>query len=236
MTVLSNDDPRDVYWEAQCMFHLREYQRAARIICSRELEKRNLLCQYLAAECMTEAKEYQAALDILNSVDSETLSVATTIVRDEATEALENTGGLGYEEPNRNEILASVYYLKGKVLEAMDNRSRAMDCYVLALNKSVYCTEALDALVQHDMLMAWEEKELLQKILGPQQCTEPERKILKRLYESKLKKYYESIVPVSCVPVRAPTATKLKLFSPLLSQPTPSKRLHCPGIPASGRS
>ncbi|XP_050084860.1 cell division cycle protein 16 homolog [Anopheles aquasalis] len=197
VTVLSNDDPRDVYWEAQCMFHLREYQRAAKIICSRELEKRNLLCQYLAAECMTEAKEYQAALDILSSVDSETLSVATTMVRDEATEGSEITGGLGYDEPNRNEILASVYYLKGKVLEAMDNRSLAMDCYVQALNKSVYCTEALDALVQHDMLMAWEEKELLQQILGPQQCTEPERKILKRLYESKLKKYYESIVPLT---------------------------------------
>uniref|UniRef100_A0A2M4AJ95 Putative anaphase-promoting complex apc cdc16 subunit n=1 Tax=Anopheles triannulatus TaxID=58253 RepID=A0A2M4AJ95_9DIPT len=197
VTVLSNDDPRDVYWEAQCMFHLREYQRAAKIICSRELEKRNLLCQYLAAECMTEAKEYQAALDILSSVDSETLSVATTMVRDEGTEASEITGGLGYDEPNRNEILASVYFLKGKVLEAMDNRSLAMDSYVQALKKSVYCTEALDALVQHDMLMAWEEKELLQHILGPQQPTEPERKILKRLYESKLKKYYESIVPLT---------------------------------------
>jgi anaphase-promoting complex subunit 6 len=46
--------------------------------------------------------------------------------------------------------------LKGKIFEAMDNRSLAMDCYVQALQKSVYCTEALDALVDHEMLMAWE--------------------------------------------------------------------------------
>jgi len=38
----------------------------------------------------------------------------------------------------------------------MDNRNLAMDCYVEALQKSVYCTEALDSLVEHEMLLAWE--------------------------------------------------------------------------------
>lgn len=38
----------------------------------------------------------------------------------------------------------------------MDNRGLAMDYYVQALHKSVYCYEALEALVQHEMLMAWE--------------------------------------------------------------------------------
>ncbi|XP_052869462.1 cell division cycle protein 16 homolog [Anopheles cruzii] len=194
VTVLSNDDPRDVYWEAQCMFLLREYHRAVHIIRSRQLEKKNLLCYYLAAECMTEAKEYQEALNILNSVDCEMLGLSTG-TRDDSRDDVETS--TVYEEPNRNEILASVYFLKGKVLEAMDNRILAMDCYVQALHKSVYCTEALDALVQHEMLMPWEEKELMQHIPMTQQCTEAERKVLKCLYESKLKKYYDSIVPHS---------------------------------------
>uniref|UniRef100_A0A182JCQ4 Uncharacterized protein n=1 Tax=Anopheles atroparvus TaxID=41427 RepID=A0A182JCQ4_ANOAO len=202
VTVLSNNDPLDVYWEAQCMFLLREFHRAAHTIRSRGLEKTNLLCHFLVAECLAEAKEFQDALVILNSVDCETLPLTmngrvganVSNAKDEST-ADETNDGSVYEDPYKNDILASVYFLKGKVLEAMDNRILAMDCYVQALHKSVHCTEALDALVQHDMLMAWEEKELIQHIPMAQQCTEPERKILKRLYESKLKKYYESVAP-----------------------------------------
>lgn len=192
VTVLSNYDPRDVYWQAQCMFLLREYHRAAYIIRSRGLDKRNLLCHYLAAECLTEAKEYQEALDILNSSDCEVLANSLgTGRKDESTFGEDPV----YDEPNKSDVLASIYFLKGKILEAMDNRILAMDCYVQALHRSVYCSEALDALVQHEMLMAWEEKELMQHIPMDQQCSEAERKILKRLYESKLKKYYESIAP-----------------------------------------
>uniref|UniRef100_A0A182PSR2 Uncharacterized protein n=1 Tax=Anopheles epiroticus TaxID=199890 RepID=A0A182PSR2_9DIPT len=201
VTVLSNGDPRDVYWEAQCMFLLREFHRAAHTIRSRSLEKTNLLCHYLAAECLNEAKEYQSALELLNSVDCETLSFVSSGRTDACSSSMkddsttdESQEGNFYEDPYKNDIIASVYFLKGKILESMDNRSMAMDCYVQALHKSVYCTEALDALVQHDMLMAWEEKELMQHIPMAQQCTEPERKLLTRLYESKLKKYYESIV------------------------------------------
>ncbi|XP_019532299.3 cell division cycle protein 16 homolog [Aedes albopictus] len=192
VTVLSNYDPRDVYWQAQCMFMLREYHRAAYIIRSRGLDKRNLLCHYLAAECLTEAKEYQEALDILNTTDCEVLANNLgTGRKDESTVGEDPV----FDEPNKSDVLASIYFLKGKILEAMDNRILAMDCYVQALHRSVYCSEALDALVQHEMLMAWEEKELMQHIPMDQQCSEAERKILKRLYESKLKKYYESIAP-----------------------------------------
>lgn len=52
--------------------------------------------------------------------------------------------------------MASISFMKGKIYEALDNRGLAMDYYVQALHKSVYCFEALEALVQHEMLMAWE--------------------------------------------------------------------------------
>lgn len=87
--------------------------------------------------------------------------------------------------------MSSLYLLKAKILESMDKRTQSIDCYIQALQKSVYLTEALDALMQHEMLMAWEEKDLLQHILPtPQQGNEADIKILKHLYESKLKKYY----------------------------------------------
>lgn len=73
----------------------------------------------------------------------------------------------------------------------MDKRTLAIDCYIQALQKSVYLTEALDALMQHEMLMAWEETDLIQHIMpAPQNGNEADLQILKYLYESKLKKYY----------------------------------------------
>lgn len=75
----------------------------------------------------------------------------------------------------------------------MDKRTLAIDCYILALQKSVYLTEALDALMQHEMLMAWEERDLIHHIMPPQKNgNEADLKILKHLYESKLKKYYKA--------------------------------------------
>jgi anaphase-promoting complex subunit 6 len=73
----------------------------------------------------------------------------------------------------------------------MDKRTLAVDCYIQALQKNVYLTEALDALLNHEMLMAWEEKDLIHHIMpAQQQENEADLKIIKYLYESKLKKYY----------------------------------------------
>lgn len=81
----------------------------------------------------------------------------------------------------------------------MDKRTQSIDCYIQALQKSVYLSEALDALMQHEMLMAWEEKDLLQHILPtPHQGNEADIRILKHLYESKLKKYYTVQSQVGC--------------------------------------
>lgn len=82
--------------------------------------------------------------------------------------------------------------MKAKILESMDKRTLAIDCYILALQKSVYLTEALDCLMQHEMLMAWEEKDLIHHIMPAEQNgNEADLKILKNLYESKLKSYYK---------------------------------------------
>lgn len=48
--------------------------------------------------------------------------------------------------------------LKGKVLEAMDNRGLAADCFKEALKHDVYCYEALDSLIKHQMLSVEEGK------------------------------------------------------------------------------
>lgn len=149
------------------------------------------MCHYLVVESLLEAKEYQEALNILNTIDVDDLVNTMLNTSDEDTKIDQ----FGFDRSMKNEILASISFLRGKVLEAMDNRTMAMDCYVQSLQKSVYCTEALDALVQHEMLMAWEERELMQHLPLKQQCSPSEYKIIEQLYDSKLKKYYDSVYP-----------------------------------------
>lgn len=184
------------------MFMLREYHRAAHIIKSRELEKTNIFCHYMLIECLFEAKDYQEAIDSLNSIDLEYLTsslINTTSTEEWADDtALQilSTVDLDSTGPTKSEILASICLLKGRVLEAMDNRTMAMDCYIEALHLSVYCTEALDALIQHEMLLATEENDLIKHLPVDGQCTDNEKKILLDLYKSKLKKYHDSALPV----------------------------------------
>jgi len=55
-----------------------------------------------------------------------------------------------------SQLQSGILFLKGRVLEASENRGLAADCYRQALRCDVYCYEAFDALVQHHMLSSWE--------------------------------------------------------------------------------
>ncbi|XP_017131710.1 cell division cycle protein 16 homolog [Drosophila elegans] len=195
VAVLSGGEPRDIYYQAQCMFLLGEYHRAAHTIQHHKLEKNSLPCFNLLLESLYAAKEFTEAANAIQNVEVEMM---TTSLINQPVDAnsgcyLESNSVFGGEENHRNELQSSIYLMKGKVYEALDNRGMAMDFYVQALHKSVYCFEALEALVQHEMLMAWEEFELMQHLPLAQQSTETDGKFILKLYESRLKKYYELI-------------------------------------------
>jgi hypothetical protein len=60
--------------------------------------------------------------------------------------------------------LGSLYLLKGRIWECLDNRVLASTAFRDALLADVYCTEAFQALTQHHILSAAEEKELLRQM------------------------------------------------------------------------
>lgn len=96
VTVLSNNDPKDVYQLAQCMFMLKEYNRAAHVIKMNGLEKTNLLCLTLLVECLYDSKDYQEALNLLSVIEIEDLN--TSLHNDTA----ENEQMIGSSaEPNK---------------------------------------------------------------------------------------------------------------------------------------
>lgn len=198
--ILGDNQPKDIYWMAQCMFLLREYHRAAHIIKLHELEKTNIFCLHLIVECLYEAKEWNEAMDLMNAIDLEYLSnsvinIDGTNADDTALQILSTVDNddIG---PSKSEVISAIYFLKGKILESMDNRNMAMNCYIEALHLDVHCTEALDALVHHEMLLASEELELITHLPFASQCTENESRIIEKLYKSKLKKYHESALTV----------------------------------------
>lgn len=176
------------------MFLLGEYHRAVHTIRFRGLEKTNFFCHYLVAECLLEAKEYQQAIELLNANEAD--NVASSMQQFDTMDFESTEPG----DPTKAELLSAIWLLKGKVLEAMDNRQLAMDAYIQALKFNVYCTEAMDALTQHEMLMSSEERSLMEQLPFKKQCTDFETRIISLLYTAKLKKYYEtdSIVSETC--------------------------------------
>ncbi|PSN43921.1 Cell division cycle protein 16 [Blattella germanica] len=179
---LSNGEARDVYWLAQCMYLMKQYHRAAHLIRSKGLEKTHMLCHYLAVRCLLEARELTEALQVLNDGEQE------GILFPNSCQSFESNTNMGHDEmPN---LTSSVLFLKGRVYEAMDNRGLAAECYKQALQCDVHCYEAFEALVQHQMLSAQEEHELLESLPLKRQCIGTEEPLLRLLYESKLKKYH----------------------------------------------
>lgn len=74
--VLSKNFPKDVYQQAQCMFMLKEYNRAAHVIKSFGLEKTNLLCLALLIECLYDSDHEQEAVDLLTRVEIEDMHIS----------------------------------------------------------------------------------------------------------------------------------------------------------------
>ena len=54
------------------------------------------------------------------------------------------------------QMQSCLHLLRGQVYEALENRHLACECFREALRHDVYCYEALDSLVMHQMMTAQE--------------------------------------------------------------------------------
>lgn len=200
--VMTENKVKDVYWMAQCMFLLKEYQRTAHIIKLHGFEKTHIFCFYLLVECYYESNDFSLAYDLLNTIDLDylagwitNLDATDLTATNAATLKIVDSFHADNFGPSKSEVMASIFFLKGKILEAMDNRIMAMNSFIEALHLNVHCSEAFDALVQHEMLLASEERELIANLPFDRQCDAGQRKMLERLYRCKLKKYDETLEP-----------------------------------------
>lgn len=110
VSVLSQNDPKDIYWQAQCLFLLKEYHRAAHIIKLHGLEKTNFPCYYLAVESLLEAKDYSEASEILNYASVEDMA-NSLLLNQISCDA--DTYNMWIDEQNKN-VSLNLKYLKYK--------------------------------------------------------------------------------------------------------------------------
>ncbi|XP_060143884.1 cell division cycle protein 16 homolog isoform X3 [Globicephala melas] len=152
-------------------------------------------CRYLAARCHFAAKEHQQALDILDLEEPISKRLFGKCLKDESSLKDPSSDW----EMSQSSIKSSICLLRGKIYDALDNRTLATYSYKEALKLDVYCFEAFDLLTSHHMLTAQEEKELLESLPLSKLCTE-EQELLRFLFENKLKKYNkpsETVIPES---------------------------------------
>ncbi|KAG8037704.1 hypothetical protein G9C98_005915 [Cotesia typhae] len=135
-----------------------------------------------------QSKEFTEALQIINETE------LCTSISQTGVSFMDHTNFM--QDAPKN-VQSAIFYVKGRVHEATDNRSVAADCYKQALLCDVYSYQAFEALVQNQMLSAAEEKELLDTLPFNVQCSEADRELLKMLYESKLKKYQAPLEDLS---------------------------------------
>uniref|UniRef100_A0A6P7GWK2 Cell division cycle protein 16 homolog n=1 Tax=Diabrotica virgifera virgifera TaxID=50390 RepID=A0A6P7GWK2_DIAVI len=153
----------------------------------------NLQCTYLTARCLYEANELAEALKVINNIEN-----INFVPKNIFSPLFSNSQSLLFENTPKNQAYSSFLLLKGKILEGMDNRGPAADCYKQALNIDVHCFEAFDSLIKYQMLTSLEEEELLKSLPISEQCSPEAAEILYILYQSKLKKYH---IPTSLRPM-----------------------------------
>ena len=167
LATLSNSSPDDMYQLAHCYLLTKQYHRASHLVISNKLHISHLGCCYIASKAMHMAGEHEEALGIIEEGEENLKEEELKELKDDIT-------------------ISSTYLLKGYILEALDNRQMAADNFQAALRTDVFCQEAFEALVGHQMLSSEEERELLLSLPFHEQG-DPDLAYF--LYSSSLKKY-----------------------------------------------
>ena len=87
--------------------------------------------------------------------------------------------------------LGAIFLLRGRIEESLDNRASAAAAFKEAVRIDVFCHEAFQALIKHQILTADEEQELLSSMQFDKQCEgeKTEQDLFKFLHQMSLKKY-----------------------------------------------
>ena len=217
---LSKGNSEDVMRLAECLIIGKQYHRASHLIKTYNLDSTSLKGCYLAAKSAYEAKELEEAAMIIeqaaNIIELEKHSLpeyakqgpqaktpmvsvtplsSATNKRDAKEKVTSPNITDAYIDPEKLAdlrcTLGGIFLLRGHIEESLDNRAAAAEAFKEAVRIDVFCHEAFEALIKHQILTAEEEEELLSTMIFESQCEgeQNEHDLMKLLHQMSLKKY-----------------------------------------------
>ena len=191
---LSKKEPQDCLWLAHAFFLTKQFSRAVHLLKTNGLILKNSTAKYLAARCLYEEKDFKTALETLESetndkLDYKNLNGGTCNSSVERNSSSSGNSSVFTNHGNNRKLESSIALLKGMIHESFENKVLAIKCYKDALQHDVYCFEAFNYLVSHNIMNTSEECLFLQTLPFSQQCSVEEEKLLKVVYGCKINKF-----------------------------------------------
>ncbi|XP_065673013.1 cell division cycle protein 16 homolog isoform X3 [Hydra vulgaris] len=189
---LSKKEPQDCLWLAHALFLAKQFSRAVHLLKSNDLIIKNSAAKYLAARCLYEEKEFKAALETLESETNNnklefTIQNRGSVSVDRNSNNSSSSSVFAIHSNNRK-LESSISLLKGMIHENFENKVLATKYYKDALQRDVYCFEAFDNLISHNLMNTSDEFLFFQTLSFSQQCSLEEEKLLKVVYGCKINK------------------------------------------------
>lgn len=171
---LSSGDINDLCTYVQALYLCAQYQRAIHTLQTNPLLSLSPALQYLAAKCHAACKEWDEVIMLLKPPVDDF--------------ELDSRQQESIECPAIGNVESASLVLQGTAYEGLGNLQDAMQCYKQALTVDAFCEEALDRLCQHYALTADDEKSILSSIPFKKQCSVEEEKVVRFLYQQKLRR------------------------------------------------
>lgn len=152
LVTLSEFAPAEVYALAQAFFIERQYHRCLKLLQSADVVDKDIRFRYLAARCLAEIKDWEQCLDLLGGIEADGYDGLLSLP------APPSSPGATLD------FISASCLLRGKVFEALENFTKAIHWYKLALVRDPFNVEAFQALVEHHKLDQSEEASFVSSI------------------------------------------------------------------------
>lgn len=206
LVTITKNDTESILLLVKCYYLSKQHRRAVHLLRLHDLlhaeNYPNPQFQYMGALCLMECKEWEECLAVLGPDDSSEEHLILPDHSDEEENSHSSNNG-----STKLKLSAAICLLKGKVYEALENRSKAKRWYMSALRCDVNCFEALESLIEKRMLNYNDEREFLDSLDFPENL-----QWLKLIYVSKLQ-YTPASVDVAYALSASGLGTNLDLLA-----------------------
>ena len=153
-------DANDAFWLAQAYYYQGVYPRAISLLTRDRLDEESVMCRYLVASCLYQLQKYDEVLDTIGEANpfaqEQEQGQGQGQEQEEEVPELQNDGGIRIE--------SSLCLLRGQVYAALNNFTRAKQCYTEAVLVDVKNFDAFQRLTDKNLLTPKEEWELLDSL------------------------------------------------------------------------